>query len=91
MSELLRGINNVIVYMDDVLCFGETVDGHDIVLNQVLNRLKTAGIKLNKSKCEFHRPVIKFLGYELGSKGVSVDKDKIAAVMNMPRRKTTEN
>ncbi|CAM1293670.1 Uncharacterised protein r2_g276 [Pycnogonum litorale] len=84
MSELLRGINNVIVYMDDVLCFGETVDGHDIVLNQVLNRLKTAGIKLNKSKCEFHRPVIKFLGYELGSKGVSVDKDKIAAVMNMP-------
>ena len=39
--------------MDDVLVHGSTREEHDARLRDVLNRLQTAGMILNESKCQF--------------------------------------
>ena len=50
MMELLHGIDGVLIYMDDVIVFGRNQCEHDKNLNDVMNRIKNAGLKLNRDK-----------------------------------------
>ena len=38
----------------------------------------------NFSKCDFYRDRIKYLGHIISKKGISVDPEKIEAIMNWP-------
>ena len=49
MEPLLQGIQNVVVYIDDILVTGTTDKVHLNTLNEVLNRLKNAGLHLIKA------------------------------------------
>jgi len=53
MENLLQGIPNVIVYIDDILVSGASEAEHLVVLRKVLSRLKEAGLRLKKHKCVF--------------------------------------
>ncbi|UYV77472.1 K02A2.6-like [Cordylochernes scorpioides] len=53
MSAILRGFNEVICLMDDILIFAKRKEEHDETLREVLRRLKNSGITLNKEKCLF--------------------------------------
>ena len=55
MSTLLDGLDGVVCLMDDVLIHGKAQDEHDDRLMKVLQRLETAGVTLNREKCEFSR------------------------------------
>ena len=55
MMELLHGIDGVLIYMDDVIVFGRYQCEHDKNLNDAVNRIKNAGLKLNRDKCEFSK------------------------------------
>lgn len=91
MAELLEGLSNVVVYMDDILCYGKDLSEHDLALEEVTRRIKKAGIKLNKNKCEFRKPEIKFLGYVLTKNGITVDPRKVSAIREMePPENVTE-
>ena len=48
MENLVRGIPRVEVYLDDILISGETEEAHLQTLDQVLERLEKAGLKLRK-------------------------------------------
>ena len=64
---------------------------HDARLSAVLARLKEKGVTLNKEKCSFSQPRLKFLGHMVDEHGVSADPEKTAAVSEMsPPRNTTE-
>lgn len=49
-----------------------------------MNRLRTAGITLNRDKCEFSATQISFLGHTIGNNAVRPDKQKLDAVTEMP-------
>eukprot|EP00834_Sanchytrium_tribonematis_P002772 NODE_92_length_21543_cov_0.719036.p20 type:complete len:101 gc:universal NODE_92_length_21543_cov_0.719036:6859-6557(-) len=49
----LAHLKYVIVYLDDVLIFSETVEQHIEHLNEVFSILNKASLKLNILKCKF--------------------------------------
>jgi ribosome assembly protein YihI (activator of Der GTPase) len=71
--------------MDDVLVFGKDKAEHDERLVKVLKRLQSAGITLNRSKCEFQSSSVTFLGHLIDSRGIQADPDKTAAIQEMER------
>lgn len=69
--------------IDDILVFGASKGEHDRRLQQVLQRLDEAGVKLNK-KCSFAASEVKFLGVLVSARGISPDPEKIKALQKLP-------
>ena len=63
METLLRGLKGVSIYLDDILITGPNLTEHIENLQQVLQRLSEAGLRLNKEKCSFLLPQIEYLGH----------------------------
>ena len=61
METVLRGIPNVIVYLDDILVTGATDEEHVKTLSLVLKRLEQAGFKVRKAKCKFMKPFVRYI------------------------------
>ena len=51
MTELLEGIDGIVVTQDDILVSGGTMAEHDERLNKVLRVVSDAGLTLNLAKC----------------------------------------
>ncbi|GFO47142.1 Pol polyprotein [Plakobranchus ocellatus] len=83
MSEILRDIDGVICHMDDILIHASNQDTHDERVRTVLQRLQQAGLTLNE-KCEFSKPVIKFLGHIIDGHGIRAGPQKIEAIVEFP-------
>ena len=88
MQNILEGIPNVLVLMDDILIHGENLSEHDAILDQVLTRLRDAGVTLNKQKCQFAVKSVKYLGHIVSEEGIQPDPDKVQAIREF---KTPEN
>jgi hypothetical protein len=74
----------VLVFLDDILVYSETLDDHVKHVREVLERLRTAKLYAKLSKCEFFRAEVEFLGHHIGANGLSVMQDKIASVRDWP-------
>ena len=53
MEAVVQGINNVIVYIDDLLVHSATHQAHIKLLDELLARLVTHNVKINLQKCFF--------------------------------------
>lgn len=73
----------VLVYLDDVIVFGRTLEEHEQRLLKVLDRLKEEGLKLSLDKCQFCCPSVTYLGHVSGN-GIATDPSKIEAVKSWP-------
>lgn len=73
MSEVLEGLEGVVCMMDDILIHGCTQKEHDKRLRTVLQRLKSAGVTLNRAKCKFSVNKVKFLGQVIDNYGIHPD------------------
>ena len=89
MSEILTGLPGVVCMMDDVLVHGSTREEHDARLQDVLNRLQTAGMTLNERKCQFAKTSLTFLGHVVGRSGISPDPEKVKAITEFPQPTNT--
>lgn len=69
----------VLVYLDDLIVFGKTLEEHEERL-QVLDRLEKTGLSLDK--CQFCQSKVKYPGHIVSADGVSPDPEKIEAVTN---------
>lgn len=82
MSDLV--FQMVLVYLDDLLVYSSTFEGHLVRLESVLQRLREAGLKVKVEKCHFLQSEVKFLGHVVSAQGVSTDPDKVSAVKQWP-------
>ena len=87
MTKILKGIPNVEVFQDDILVHGKTNAEHDIALKAVIQRLKSAGVKLNKSKCIFGVQQLVFVGHLVSANGIAADPSKVEAIAELPEPK----
>lgn len=55
MMETLHGLEGVEVFMDDIVIYGSTEEEHDRCLDKVMQRIETAGLKLNRDKCSIRQ------------------------------------
>ncbi|KAI3370606.1 hypothetical protein L3Q82_007175 [Scortum barcoo] len=75
----------VLVYLDDLIVFGRTLEEHEERLLKVLDRLAEVGLKISVDKCQFCLPKVKYLGHIVSADGVSPDLAKIEAVTRWPQ------
>jgi len=83
MRKVLRGIEDIIIYMDDILVFGKTCEEMTETLKKVLERLKESKFLLKISKCEFGMREIDILGFTVNEKGIKPNKNNTKAIINM--------
>ena len=74
-----------IVAIDDILCFGRTIDEALSRLEVVFQRLREAKLKLKPNKCHLLKRSVQYLGHVVSAEGVMTDPDKIEAVKNWER------
>jgi len=90
ISKLFRNLENVIIYIDDLLIFGKTKEEHDNTLTEVLKRIEGANLSLNKNKCQFTQQKISFLGYLIESGTVRPDPSRIGPILDFPSPKNAK-
>ena len=84
MMELaMMNLNDVIVYIDDLLLHTKTHQQHREGLQRVFNRLRNINIKLNPEKCKFGAVNVSYLGFRLTPQGILPGTDKLKAVREM--------
>lgn len=82
MGDLNR--KEVLVFIDDLIIFSDTLEEHEARLLKVLQRLKEYGLKLSPEKCKFFQNSVKYLGHIVSQHGVETDPDKIEALKSWP-------
>lgn len=84
MSDLFGDLAKVIVYFDDFLVTGETIEELEANLRQVFVRCRENNFKLQLKKCRFFLNHLPWLGHIIGQGTLSPDPEKVEAIVNMP-------
>lgn len=80
MDQVLQDLENVSVYLDDVLIAGKDYEDCKRKLYLVLERLAKANIKVNFNKCKFFVTELPYLGHVLTEKGLRPCPEKIETI-----------
>ncbi|GBG62467.1 hypothetical protein CBR_g30788 [Chara braunii] len=85
-TRLAQSIINycVIVYMDDILVFSSSYEGHVQHIEWTLHALKDAGFKVVVEKCQFFLTEISFLGHVVTDQGLQPEPQKVTVVKDAP-------
>jgi len=84
ISEDLISEGVVVVYLDDILIFTETLEEHRKVTRRILELLEKHKLYLRSDKCEFEKTTIEYLGVIISHNSVAMDPVKIAGVTEWP-------
>ena len=77
----------VVVFIDDILIYSKTREGHAKHLRIVLQTLRDHQLYAKRSKCDFWMTEVKFLGHVISHEVISVDPSKIESVLEWERPK----
>jgi hypothetical protein len=66
------------------LIYSKTPEEHILYIQDVLICLLQARLLLKPEKCEFHKTLVKFLGFIVITKGVRISPEKIQAIQEWP-------
>ena len=78
----------VVVFVDDILIYSQSEREHADHLRIVLQLLRDHQLYAKFSKCEFWLTEVRFLGHVVPASGVSVDPEKVEAMMSWERPKS---
>lgn len=87
MNNVLLGLQGIkcLVFLDDVIIFGNSLKDHNQKLEEVFKRLEKYKLKIKPGKCNLLRKEVNYLGHIITSEGVKPDPTKIKAIVNYPR------
>ncbi|GBN95947.1 Retrovirus-related Pol polyprotein from transposon 297 [Araneus ventricosus] len=93
METVLRGLTSeaCLVYLDDIIIVGRTLQEHLNNIRKVFQRLQKANLKLSPEKCRFFRKEVSYLGHIISADGVKTDPEKTKAVVDWPRPETVHD
>ena len=93
MNDILRELINeghVVVYLDDILIFTDSLEEHRRITRRVLEILQKHKLYLKPEKCEFECTEIEYLGVIISHNSMEMDPVKIKGVMEWPEPKTVK-
>ena len=70
------------VFVDDILIYSKSEEEHKDHLRIALHALRNHRLYAKFNKCEFWLTEVRFLGHVVSASGVSVDLEKVKAVMS---------
>ncbi|KFD55401.1 hypothetical protein M513_03741 [Trichuris suis] len=85
IDQVLRGLEGCFAYVDDILLASRSEEEHLELLQKVLSRLATYGLKVNPDKCVLGTNSLVFLGHLVDRNGIRPAPEKVAAIQNFPR------
>ncbi|MGL6005418.1 reverse transcriptase domain-containing protein, partial [Aeromonas sobria] len=80
METVTKGLENIIVYIDDLFVHSHTHEQHRQQLKALFDRLAQHNLKINLKKCYFGQKNIEYLGFSLTEKGILPGTEKLKAV-----------
>ena len=83
MEKILKDINDIEIYIDDIAAFSSEWYEHLDLLEKVLTKLQEKGFKINPAKCEWGVQETDFLGHWLTPEGIKPWPKKTQAILNM--------
>ena len=91
MNDIIGPLDGVCAkaYMDDVIIFSRTFEEHMKHLRLVFQRFREAGLKLSRNKSVFAMFKVPFLGRVITEEGVLPDPEKVKAITEFGKPKTT--
>ena len=87
MELALQGLQWItcLVYIDDIIVYASTFEQHIERVEEVLQRIEKAGLKLKPEKCNMLQTRVVFLGHVVSAEGVSPDPSNTAKVQQWPK------
>ncbi|KAG0420173.1 Retrovirus-related Pol polyprotein from transposon 17.6 [Dictyocoela roeselum] len=70
MNQIFKNIENVHVYLDDILVYSENIESHMEKLKEVFKRIRDSNMSINFEKSEFGVKETEFLGHIINDEGV---------------------
>ena len=80
MHAVLRGLENVFVYVDDILIASGNEEEHQEDLRRTLARLQQHGLLIRPEKCEWGKTTLTFLGHLITADGIRPLPARIEAI-----------
>jgi len=74
----------VVVYLDDILIFMETLEEHWKVTQRVMELLRKHNLFLKPKKCQFEKTEVEYLGVIISQNSIKMDPVKVAGVTEWP-------
>ena len=84
MNKVLEELKFVMTYLDDIIIFSQDESQHLEHLEIVFSRLQEAGLKMKRSKCDFFKSEIHYLGHLISPEGISPLPNKLDSIKHMP-------
>ena len=72
------------VYLDDIIIFSKSEEEHLEHLRIIFQRLKAVGLKLKRSKSDFMKKHIQYLGHLILEEGIQPLLEKLESIKTMP-------
>ena len=78
------------MYLDDIIIFGATFEEHMSRVQEILQCLRDANLKLQPSKCNLLQTQVDFLGHVINEDGVLPNPENVSKILNwsQPRSPT---
>jgi hypothetical protein len=90
MNEIMKDLiqeGSVMVYLDDILIYTETVEENRHITAEVLKRLRENDLFAKPEKCYFEKDRIEYLGMFIFHGHIEMDPAKLAGVKEWPKPK----
>ena len=84
MNQVLDNCSFAMTYLDDIIIFSETKEEHLSHIKEIFRRLEAADLKMKRSKCDFFKKHIHYLGHLISANGIRPLKDKLDTIHDMP-------
>ena len=85
MNHILREFldHGVVVYLDDILIYSKKQKEHEILVKKVLETLEQHDLAVSLKKSVFHTKTVEFLGYIVGTDGVTMSERKVENILKL--------
>ena len=90
MNKVLKGLKFAMTYLDDIIIFSQDELQHLEHLEIVSSHLREAGLKIKRSKCDFFKSKIHYLGHLISPEGISPLPNKLDCIRHMPVPNSTK-
>ena len=90
MDKILRDLDFLFVYMDDVLVASRSIEEHKQHFRELFRRLAAHDLVVSPAKCQYGQNKIEFLGHTVTKNGIEPMPGKVEAIVQFPAPTTQE-
>ena len=84
MNKVLDNCPFAMTYLDDIIIFSNMEEEHLAHVKEIFKRLEAADLKMKRSKSDFFKKHIHYLGHLISADGIQPLKDKLDTICDMP-------